>query len=200
MGKARASVNEDVIISRELSCKLTEEELLERGDRMAAAELAIEVLKGKRKLQNAEISAQVELRAELAHTIESGVEDRDVKCKWIGNFTTNQWALIRQDTGEEVESRAMTAQDRQAGFPFEGDAVSAAGSAADGGEDSEDDELDLDDYGGEVDSPAPPRESSVVPKPTKAKRKVARTSKATPKAAKSKPKTKAPKKSNRRAA
>lgn len=116
-----ASVNEDVVIDRLLPLKLTEEELLERGDQMAAAELKIEQLSGERSMLTAKINEQKQTRAKLAHTIEAGVENRDVKCKWIGNYATNQWLLIRQDTGAEVEARTMTSQDLQQDMGFDGE-------------------------------------------------------------------------------
>jgi hypothetical protein len=104
---------------RELPVELTEAELRERGDRMAEAELQIETLKSERRDLNAAINSQVELRAKLAHTIDSGTETRDVRCKWIEDFDKNCWRLVRQDNGAAVDTRAMTAADRQGslGYP-----------------------------------------------------------------------------------
>jgi hypothetical protein len=108
--------NKDVPVERKLPCKLTEDELLARGDAMAQAELEIEELRARRKALNTEIRDQVDLRARLAHVIEAGVEDRAVVCKWIDNFAANQSLLIRQDTGAEVESRTLTASELQTEF------------------------------------------------------------------------------------
>jgi hypothetical protein len=110
-GNGHAKTHE--VEQRELSVELTEAELRERGDRMAEAELQIETLKGERRELNAAIKAQVDLRAKLAHTIDSGVEARDVRCKWIEDFDKNCWRLVRQDNGATVDTRAMTAADRQ---------------------------------------------------------------------------------------
>jgi len=98
---------------RELLCELTPAELLQRGDAMADAELQIERLKLDRANLSAEIKAQREVRSELAVVIDSGTERRDVRCVWIEDFSKNCFRLIRQDTGEEVDTRAMTAADRQ---------------------------------------------------------------------------------------
>jgi ribosomal protein L9 len=174
------SVNEDIPIDRELACKLTEQELLERGDRMAEAELKIEAHKAERKHVNAQIAQQVEQRALLAHVIESGVELRSVTCKWIADRATNQWRLVRQDSGAEVEARPMTAGDHQAELDLRND-PSENGEIDDDGEllGHDDDEVEADDSADVLvdDRPRP------QPKP---KRKPAPKKKAAPAKAKAK--------------
>ena len=110
------SVDEDVAIERELPVKLTTDELLQRGEAMADCEFEIDKQKAVRKGVNAIIRAQTDERAKLAHVIESGVETRNVICKWIADYPLNMWRLVRQDTGQQVDSRPMTATDRQTGF------------------------------------------------------------------------------------
>lgn len=119
MSATTKSVNEDVSIERKLHVQLTKEELRERGQQMSAAELKIEQLKMDRKPINTAIREQVERRNELAHVIKRGEEMRVVICKWIAFERENRWSLVRQDTGEEVEARAMTAADRQVPLNFE---------------------------------------------------------------------------------
>jgi hypothetical protein len=121
----------DIAIERNLPCKLTEAELLARGDAMAAAELKIDTLKAERRGVNAQIREQTDERNKLAHTIESELEHRPVICKWIADFTHNVFRLVRQDTGDEIETRPMTAADRQGALPLDG----SAPVAADGGGD-----------------------------------------------------------------
>jgi len=125
MSATTKSVNEDVSIERRLHVQLTKEELRERGQQMSAAELKIEQLKMDRKPINTAIREQVERRNELAHVIKRGEEMRVVICKWIAFERENRWSLVRQDTGEEVEARAMTAADRQAPLNFEAVPVGA---------------------------------------------------------------------------
>ncbi len=98
---------------RPLPVKLTDAELLERGESMAAAELAIDALREKRALIGRGIKDEEKKRAELAAVIERGTEDRQVRCAWIEDYPHNVWNLVRQDTGETVDTRAMTAADRQ---------------------------------------------------------------------------------------
>lgn len=108
----------EVSVERELAVKLTEKELLERGDKMAEAEVEIEGLKAERSKLTGAINTQVKLRNELGHVIEKGEEKRTVLCKWHKNFAQNCWQLIRQDTGKEVEVKPMSAADRQSEIEF----------------------------------------------------------------------------------
>lgn len=118
--------------TRELSCELTEAELLTRGDAMADCELKIEQLKLKRSVIADQIKAQRAERRKLAGVIDAGKEQRDVRCVWIEKFEQNCFELVRQDTGAVVDTRAMTAADRQGSMGFDDDAEGPIG---------EDDEL-----------------------------------------------------------
>lgn len=99
--------------TRELPCELTPAELAARADAMAEAELAVERLKLERGEVSDAIKAQRLLRRKLAGVIDTGIERRDVRCVWTEDFTHNCFHLVRQDTGEVVDTRAMTAADRQ---------------------------------------------------------------------------------------
>jgi hypothetical protein len=112
---------------RELQVKLTERELLQRGDEMAEQDINIEKLKLERSEYTSKINALGKRRNELAHTIERGTEARKVRCEWVEDFAKNVLRLKRLDTGEEVDTRPMTATDRQEDI-FGGD--------DDGGEDA----------------------------------------------------------------
>lgn len=117
-GHARPDTEE-----RELPVQLTEAELLERGETMAKAELRIEALKSERSDLTKLIGIEVDSRAKLAHVIDHGTEPRQVRCAWIERFEQNVWELVRQDTGELVDTRPMVAADRQSalGLEFEHD-------------------------------------------------------------------------------
>lgn len=106
---------------RELQCELNPTELLQRGDAMADAELEIEQLKLRRSELGDKLKAQRALRRKLAGVIDGGTERRDVRCVWIEDFSKNCYRLVRQDTGLEIDTRAMTAADRQEPMGFDGD-------------------------------------------------------------------------------
>jgi hypothetical protein len=105
------------VIERMCPVKLTDEEVLERGARMALEELQIDELKLERKALNAKIAEHVAERSKLAHLIESGVESRPVPCHWEVNSKAELVILLRNDTGAELESRPLTAADRQLALP-----------------------------------------------------------------------------------
>jgi hypothetical protein len=105
-----------------LPCRLSDSEVLAKGEALAAARLLIEELKAQRKVINDRISAQQDEVLELATLIDARAEERDVPCKWVDDFAHKVRKLIRQDTGEEVESVTMTADDLQDEMDFDPDA------------------------------------------------------------------------------
>jgi len=138
-GAAPTPINEEIAIERELPCKLTNDELRMRGDAMAEAEIAVDLLKDERRAVNKKILAQTDARNRLAHVIESELEPRMVVCKWIPSFEENAYRLVRQDTGEVVEQRPMSAADRQGSLPIDADADRDADRDADPDDDAGDD-------------------------------------------------------------
>jgi hypothetical protein len=135
---------------RELPCKLTEPELLARGEEMSQAELKIAELKERRKGINGEIADNRAERKRLADIIDAGEEKRMVSCTWHDDFEHNVFRCKRDDTGDEVATRTMTVDDRQ--LALEVDEVTgevldvdpandnAAGPDDDSDDDSDDDE------------------------------------------------------------
>jgi hypothetical protein len=99
--------------TRELPVKLTNGELLQRGESLAIAELTASRLGEARARITADIKAQSEQRARLAAVIEAGCEARPVRCVWRPDFELGHLELVRGDTGEVVEQAPLTAQDRQ---------------------------------------------------------------------------------------
>lgn len=121
-GVSASTPNDDgIAIERELPCKLTDDELRMRGDAMAEAELLVDTLKAERRAVNKKIFAATDDRNKLAHVIDAEEEPRVVVCKWIADFDQNVYTLVRQDTGDTVEQRAMTAADRQGSLPLPSD-------------------------------------------------------------------------------
>jgi chromosome segregation ATPase len=100
-------------VVRELACQLTEAELLERGDAMAACESHIKELKDERRRLNAAIREQSDKRGDLGAIIESKQETRDVPCRWEPDYERREYSLVRSDNGAEVERRAMPEADLQ---------------------------------------------------------------------------------------
>lgn len=146
---------------RELPCKLSDADLLLRGDAMANCELAIDKLKDKRAKLSKRISEKRKERFDLAEVIERGEEVRDVRCAWIDDFTHATRTLVRQDTGEEIEQVTMTAEDRQLAMiadeqrpPGSDETIDLDDVPDDDGDpDDLDDDADLDDDDGDDGDP-----------------------------------------------
>lgn len=102
-----------------LPCKLTEEDLKQRGKQLASSHTSLEVLAQRKKefndqikSQSAGIAAQVAL---LSQEIQTGIEHKDVVCYWIfDDPQPGDKTLIREDTGEIVRIEEMTEDDLQA--------------------------------------------------------------------------------------
>jgi len=101
------------IVIRELSCALTGDELRQRGEELAAKEMAIDARKTKRGKLTKQINELAKEVFDLASIIDSGEEMREVSCEWREDFAQNLKRLIRIDTGDEVEQVTMTASERQ---------------------------------------------------------------------------------------
>ncbi|HEY2735954.1 MAG TPA: hypothetical protein VGI70_18280 [Polyangiales bacterium] len=105
--------NAATTVDRRLMCRLTDDEIRERGVEMSREELRIEVLKGERKALNSRIADHIKQRNMLAHTIDIKVELREVPCKWSKDVQEKRWLLRRFDTNEVVETQPLSAADRQ---------------------------------------------------------------------------------------
>lgn len=154
-----------VTVERELAVKLTEPELLERGDRQADCEIEIEGLKLERKRLNGEITRLATERARLAHIVDSKQEDRSVSCTWRASFETNSFVLTRNDTGEQIEARPMTAAERQGSlFGLDGGEADDTDYPVEDGEGPGDEDEDEDDTVFPIDEDALPPAPAVPPK------------------------------------
>jgi hypothetical protein len=112
---SRSNSEVETVVVRELECPLTEAELLERGDAMAACETAVDELKAERRRLNAQIREQSDRRADLAKIIEAKTETRDVSCEWRPDYDSKRYELFRLDQGDSapIEHREMPEADLQ---------------------------------------------------------------------------------------
>lgn len=100
-----------------LPCVLTEEERASRSMGLAN-EIEIRAQSDlDRKSAMADFKDKIaghdSLISRLSSIVRSGKEYREVECEDIPNHERKVWDRIRQDTGELVQSYAMTDQDRQ---------------------------------------------------------------------------------------
>lgn len=107
--------------TRTLECLLSDPEKVQRGEAMSAAELEIEQLQMQRKGLNGQIAALREQRNKLAHVLDTQRETRPVQCHWEADYAAGTTHCIREDTGEVIEQRPLTADETQVDLTFDGD-------------------------------------------------------------------------------
>lgn len=91
--------------------QLTEAERVSRGDEMADCEVKIEQLKAEQSELARQVKTHAKRRNELGHSLDTGTEQRELLCAWEPDYPKNVFRLKRPDTGEEIDTRPMSAHD-----------------------------------------------------------------------------------------
>lgn len=106
--------------TRKLKCLLTVDELAERASQVDAnfaeieeAEHELDAHARRVKSSKAKIESLIEANRELARVRREGYEYRDVPCEERRNDRVGCMDTVRLDTGETIDSRALTATERQ---------------------------------------------------------------------------------------
>lgn len=106
---------------RMLPVKLTMERMVEHihdltrvTNSIVALESEADELARARKGVVGQVDGARDQQAEIIRTLEKGEEFQPVECVTVKLFDTNTLRVIRQDTQELVEERALTADERQA--------------------------------------------------------------------------------------
>ena len=104
--------------SRELPCELTDVELLTHSKDLAKLNQDLVEKETRKKEVASDYAAQLSAITSTiqveSRKVATGIEYRFVECQWVPNFTEDINELFRLDTGEIIETRAITQQDRQA--------------------------------------------------------------------------------------
>lgn len=107
---------------RLLRVLLTETEERQLGKDLARARHLLGASTDARAEAVSQFKAEIEkMEAEmnrLAALINNGYEYREVECEVISNYRDGQITVLRVDTGEEVEARAMNGAEQQMGLPL----------------------------------------------------------------------------------
>lgn len=105
------------IMTKQLPVKLTNEEKIAKGLEQARLRDAIRAVKAEKKVAMtgfAERLAALEKdRDRVSDDIRDGIETRAVEVREERNYRLGTLRLVRVDTGEVVETRAMTAEERE---------------------------------------------------------------------------------------
>ncbi len=111
--KAKAKADKKQTVTRSLQVELGEEELRKRATAVAVFELEIVALKEKLKALNTRVRGIRGAILEHCRSIRDGNEEQDVKVTVLFDYRRNTVTETRTDTGEVVDSRAMTVEERQ---------------------------------------------------------------------------------------
>lgn len=107
-------------ITRNLKCVLTESELLVYGKEMAEQEKKAEEIEDEKAAVTKALGEQVKYHSQMARSkaklINDGFEFREVACDQTFDYPRGLVTVTRKDTGDVIEERAMTADERQVGF------------------------------------------------------------------------------------
>lgn len=107
---------------RSLQCVLTQPEFNVRATEYAQADQELDRLEVERKSVNDDFKDRIggvnAKRAKLRRVVIDRREPRDVECTWHADWASKSMLLRRDDTGEVVEARTMTAEEVQASFEF----------------------------------------------------------------------------------
>jgi hypothetical protein len=91
---------------------LTEEEILDRAQQMAALILQIRnAEEEKKELQKAaaeDIKSMEERLQQLSHDVRQRSQDAELEVEQRADLEAHEWVTTRVDTGEEIEREAMT--------------------------------------------------------------------------------------------
>lgn len=107
-------------IMKTLKCILTESEEKAYGKEMADHETKAEETEQEKAKANKGYDTTIKFHSKGARTIaikiKNGYEYREVPCDECFDYQRGLVTTIRIDTAEEIEQRAMTAEERQMGF------------------------------------------------------------------------------------
>lgn len=110
--------------TRKLRCHLSEDEVANRADQLAAAVLELELEKENQAEAKAamrdKLKAMQKAREALARAVSERAEERDVEVDKVYRHARLQVDYVRVDTGAVVETRAMTDDERQMRLPVSG--------------------------------------------------------------------------------
>lgn len=109
--------------TRNLPVLLTDEELLRRGKRIAAieedigrVEYTLTSAKGQHKAEVTRLEGE---RAQLSRDIRNGYEHRSVEVEVRHDYRAATVVTSRTDTGEVIDTRTMTIEERQVELELE---------------------------------------------------------------------------------
>ena len=103
--------------TRELQVALSDDELIGRSQKLVSLLDEVDELQEDAKDAAAAVKVDVKTKLteakKLRRVVSTGSEERDVLCEWQADPVALTMTLVRVDTGARIETRAMTAEERQ---------------------------------------------------------------------------------------
>lgn len=99
---------------RSMTCALPDHEIVTRALEIRKFEQLVDQIKNDAKLRIKPLNERI---AALKTEIDEG-EERRVECEELRDFATNTVRIVRLDTGEQIETRALTVDERQQELPL----------------------------------------------------------------------------------
>lgn len=103
--------------TKKLPVRLSDDEVIERGKQLVENIRKTGKAESEREAENKKRKAEIEalelITSKLVDIVEKGEEDRDVECELKKDFERGVVTVVRLDTGEVVETRPMTPDERQ---------------------------------------------------------------------------------------
>ena len=126
MAKKEKKTGDRINVTHEphpLACKLTTEDRAAAANQLAEAIQNLESLEIQRKTDTKNFNSLMQQLAgsvhRLSREVANGEAVRSVDCELRLNYTTLAASLVRTDTGEIVETRPMTEDEKQMDMDFE---------------------------------------------------------------------------------
>jgi hypothetical protein len=111
-----------------LPCKLTTEEIADAAEELASAIQELEGVEIEKKAVAKEYNSQVDNIKKRIHRlmthVKNGVAYRSVKCDLQFHIKKVLAILVREDTGDIIEERPMTEEEKQMQIEFSDDNIS----------------------------------------------------------------------------
>lgn len=102
---------------RMLPCKLSHDEVENKGKALAHAYDEYCRIEEQKKAQNSVFKEQLDAARDemgvLRTLIKTGYEARVVTCVWVYEWSAGKRAMVRQDTGQVVDEQAIPAEELQ---------------------------------------------------------------------------------------
>lgn len=102
-----------LIIERILPCALSDDDRIKLGDHMATLVEELDKLEEEKKNIPDKIKARRKELTVVKDTLNRGLTDKAVQCEWIIDHQQGMRFLHRKDTGELIDQRILTDEERQ---------------------------------------------------------------------------------------